>query len=95
MGREVLAMAGSIGIAPRNLTCCPVGTSQAGKRSKLHSPACTAKRPELLESLLWSCETFQFKSLSHGSPSEAEAVPAQVPPDSYRPFLSNTQQRRG
>lgn len=56
-------MAGSIGISPRNLTCCPVGTIQAGKRSKLHSPACTAKRLELLESL-WPYETFQFKSVT-------------------------------
>lgn len=51
-GGKCWQMAGPIGISPPNLTCCLAGTIQAGKRSKLHSPACTAKRPELLESLL-------------------------------------------
>lgn len=72
-------MAGLIGISPPNLTCCPAGTIQAGKRSKLHSLACSAKRPELLESLAQLHATFQFKPLPPGSPSEAKAVPAQVP----------------
>lgn len=57
----------------------PVQTAQAGKRSKLHSPVSAAERPVLLEPLLCPQATFQLKSLSPGSPSEAKAVPAQVP----------------
>lgn len=57
----------------------PVQTAQAEKRSKLHSPASATKRPVLLESLLRPQATFQPKSLSPSSPSEAKAVSAQVP----------------